>query len=214
MDRRRFLKVAATGAVGAAALSIAGCETAGVMTPGQLEGAVAEDSSLPEIEWQMATSWPPALDTIFGGAETVAKRVEAMTQGKFKIDARAAGELAPGLEVLNVVEQGAVPIGHTASYYYVGMRTARRLTAFDHRHSQVDADRLLETPQARLYASEVVTLALLYALTGKGNRAFWRWLTRDYRPLFPNLPCRTRLFRLFNSHRYLIGEFLGGGLRH
>ena len=120
MDRRRFLKVAATGAVGTAALSIAGCETAGVMTPGQLEGAVAEDSSLPEIEWQMATSWPPALDTIFGGAETVAKRVEAMTQGKFKIDARAAGELAPGLEVLNVVEQGAVPIGHTASYYYVG----------------------------------------------------------------------------------------------
>ena len=34
--------------------------------------------------------------------------------------ARAAGELAPPLEVLNVVEQGAVPIGHTASYYYVG----------------------------------------------------------------------------------------------
>ena len=62
--------------------------------------------------------------------------------------------------------------------------------------------------QARLYASEVVTLALLYGLTGKGNRAFWRWLRRDYRPLFPNLPCRTRLFRLFNSHRYLIGEFL------
>jgi hypothetical protein len=51
MDRRRFLKVAATGAVGAAALSVAGCETAGVMTPGQIEGAVAEDSSLPEIEW-------------------------------------------------------------------------------------------------------------------------------------------------------------------
>ena len=120
MDRRRFLKVAATGAVGAAALTVAGCEQAGVMAPGQLEGAVAEDSSLPEIEWQMATSWPPALDTIFGGAETVAQRVEAMTQGKFKIEARAAGELAPGLEVLNVVEEGAVPIGHTASYYYIG----------------------------------------------------------------------------------------------
>ena len=62
--------------------------------------------------------------------------------------------------------------------------------------------------QARLYPSEVVTLALLYALTGKGNRAFWRWLTRDYVPLFPNLPSRTRLFRLFNSHDYYIGEFL------
>lgn len=62
--------------------------------------------------------------------------------------------------------------------------------------------------QAHLHPSEVVTLALLFALTGKGNRAFWRWLTRDYRALFPNLPDRTRLFRLFNSHRYLIGEFL------
>ncbi len=81
---------------------------------------MADDASLPTIEWQMATSWPPALDTIFGGAQTVADRVAALTQGKFIIEARAAGELAPGLEVLNVVEEGAVPIGHTASYYYVG----------------------------------------------------------------------------------------------
>jgi len=55
--------------------------------------------------------------------------------------------------------------------------------------------------QAKLYPSEVVTLALLFALKGVGNRAFYRWLARDYRPLFPNLPERTRLFRLFNSHR-------------
>jgi hypothetical protein len=67
---------------------------------------------------------------------------------------------------------------------------------------------ILKHSQAKLYPSEVVTLALLYALSGKGNRAFWRWLNRDYRALFPKLPCRTRLFRLFNSHDYLIGEFL------
>jgi hypothetical protein len=63
-------------------------------------------------------------------------------------------------------------------------------------------------PLANLYASEVVTLALLYALKGAGARAFWRWLVRDYRPLFPNLPDRTRLFRLFNSHRHHIDRFL------
>jgi len=63
-------------------------------------------------------------------------------------------------------------------------------------------------PLARLYASEVVTLALLYALKGAGPRAFWRWLIRDYRPMFPNLPDRTRLFRLFNSHRHYIDRFL------
>lgn len=62
--------------------------------------------------------------------------------------------------------------------------------------------------QAKLYPSEVVTLALLYALSGKGQRAFWRWLTRDYRPLFPHLPDRTRLFRLFNSHRHYVDLFL------
>ena len=51
-------------------------------------------------------------------------------------------------------------------------------------------------PEARLWPSEVVTLGLLHALQGGGNRAFYRWLTRDYRVLFPQLPERTRLFRL------------------
>jgi TRAP-type mannitol/chloroaromatic compound transport system substrate-binding protein len=120
MKRREFLGLAAKGAVGAAALGLAGCQQAGVAPAGQVQQAVAENPSLPEVKWQMATSWPLALDTIFGGAQVVGERVAAMTGGKFTIEPRAAGELAPGLEVLNVVEQGAVPIGHTASYYYVG----------------------------------------------------------------------------------------------
>lgn len=62
--------------------------------------------------------------------------------------------------------------------------------------------------QANLYRSEVVTLALLFALKGVGNRAFYRWLVRDYRGLFPNLPERTRLFRLFKSHRHWTRCFL------
>jgi len=40
-------------------------------------------------------------------------------------------------------------------------------------------------PEAHLWPSEVVTLGLLHALKGGGNRAFYRWLTRDYRALFP-----------------------------
>ena len=40
-------------------------------------------------------------------------------------------------------------------------------------------------PEARLWPSEVVTLGLLHALKGVGNRPFYRWLTRDYRALFP-----------------------------
>ena len=51
-------------------------------------------------------------------------------------------------------------------------------------------------PEAHLWPSEVVTLGLLHALKGVGNCPFYRWLTRDYRALFPRLPERTRLFRL------------------
>ena len=43
-------------------------------------------------------------------------------------------------------------------------------------------------PEAHLWPSEVVTLGLLHALKGAGNRAFYRWLTRDYRALFPAAP--------------------------
>jgi hypothetical protein len=54
----------------------------------------------------------------------------------------------------------------------------------------------------------VVTLGLLHALKGVGNRPFYRWLTRDYRALFPHLPERTRLFRLFKTHQDWTQVFL------
>src|SRR5215212_1646949 len=63
-------------------------------------------------------------------------------------------------------------------------------------------------PEAHLWPSEVVTLGLLHALKGVGNRPFYRWLTRDYRPLFPRLPERTRLFRLLKTHQGWTQVFL------
>lgn len=62
--------------------------------------------------------------------------------------------------------------------------------------------------QANLYPSEIVTLGIMFALKGVGNRAFYRWLERDWRPLFPKLPERTRLFRLFKTHRAWTASFL------
>src|SRR5499427_2741814 len=63
-------------------------------------------------------------------------------------------------------------------------------------------------PEALLWPSEVVTLGLLHALKGGGNRPFYRWLTRDYRALFPRLPERTRLFRLLKTHQNWTQVFL------
>lgn len=135
MNRREFLDLAGKGAVGAAALSLVGCAgqqatstaTAVAEKAAEIAQETASDSALPTLDWQMATSWPLALDTIFGGAQVFADRLLKLTSGKFKVTPRAAGELAPGLEVLNVVEQGAVPIGHTASYYYIGKSPATAL---------------------------------------------------------------------------------------
>ncbi len=134
MKRRDFLRLAAQGtAATVVTVGLVGCrqqatpaaETGAPQTPieereQELTEVIAQDTGLPEIEWQMATSWPLGLDTIFGGAQVFAERVAAMTGNKFRISPRAAGELAPGLQVLDVVAQGAVPIGHTASYYYIG----------------------------------------------------------------------------------------------
>ena len=62
--------------------------------------------------------------------------------------------------------------------------------------------------QARLFPSETVTLGLLFALKGVGNRAFYRWAERDLKPLFPHLPERTRLFRLLAAHKDWTQRFL------
>ena len=121
MNRRTFLSSMATKAAGGVVMGVAaGCGMSATPAVQEPSEAVAQESGLPEISWQMATSWPVALDTIFGGAQVFAERVSAMTGGRFKIEPRAAGELAAGTQVLDVVSQGAVPIGHTASYYYVG----------------------------------------------------------------------------------------------
>ena len=63
-------------------------------------------------------------------------------------------------------------------------------------------------PDAKLSPSEVVTLALLCAIKGGGARAFSRWLTRDDLPLFPHVPERTRLARLFKTHTAWTTRFL------
>jgi hypothetical protein len=63
-------------------------------------------------------------------------------------------------------------------------------------------------PEATLSPRAVVPLALLVAVKGGGMRAFSRWLTRDYAPLFPQVPERTRLARLCKPHTAWTARFL------
>ncbi|ACI93649.1 periplasmic mannitol-binding protein [Afipia carboxidovorans OM5] len=102
MKRRDFLKVTAAGAA-----------TAAVASP-----AIAQSS--PEIKWRLTSSFPKSLDTIYGGAELMAKQVAEMTDNKFQIQVFAAGEVVPGLQALDATSNGTVEMCHTATYYYVG----------------------------------------------------------------------------------------------
>ncbi|NRR32238.1 TRAP transporter substrate-binding protein [Oxalobacteraceae bacterium] len=102
MERRSFLKKTAVGA-GAAAIA-----------------APALAQALPNIKWRLASSFPKTLDTIFGACDKFTKRVAELTGGKFVISSFAAGEIVPGLQVLDAVQAGTVEMGHTPSYYYFG----------------------------------------------------------------------------------------------
>ena len=103
MKRRDFIKV--TGLAAAGVTTIA---------------APAIAQSMPEIKWRLTASWPKSLDTLYGGAEMMAKVVGEATDNKFQIQTFAAGEIVPGLQVLDAVQNGTVEMGHTASYYYFG----------------------------------------------------------------------------------------------
>ncbi|MFZ5483593.1 MAG: TRAP transporter substrate-binding protein [Pseudomonadota bacterium] len=113
MQRRDFL----TGAsAGLAASALAAC--------GGKQEAAPATGELPTVRWRLASSYPKSLDTIYGAAEVMAKRVEAITQGRFQIRVYAGGDIVPGLQVLDAVQQGTVECGHSASYYYVGKNMA------------------------------------------------------------------------------------------
>ena len=102
MERRSFLKKAGVGiAAGAVAMP-----------------AIAQNA--PTIKWRLASSFPKSLDTIYGGAEHMAKRVSEATGGKFQIQVFAAGEIVPGPGVLDAVKDNTVEMGHTVSYYFYG----------------------------------------------------------------------------------------------
>ena len=108
MQRRRFLAQAA-GAAGA------GLATVGMP-------AIAQ--SAPAVRWRMSTSWPKSLDTIYGSAEDLCKRVAQLTDGKFEIRAFPGGELVPAAQNMDAVSNGTVECNHVLSTAYIGKNTA------------------------------------------------------------------------------------------
>ena len=76
--------------------------------------------SMPTINWRMTSSFPKSLDTIYQGGPSLAKFVSEMTDKKFNIQVFSAGELVPGLQALDAVQNGTVECCHTYPGYYIG----------------------------------------------------------------------------------------------
>jgi TRAP-type mannitol/chloroaromatic compound transport system substrate-binding protein len=102
MDRRKFI---ALGTGGAAATALA---------------APAIAQSTPTIRWRMTSSFTKSLDITYGAGETFAKYVSDLTDGKFVIQQFAAGEIVPGLQALDAVQNGSVDAAYTGLLFYVG----------------------------------------------------------------------------------------------
>ncbi len=101
MDRRSIIKNAGI---------------AGVLAAGAAPAVHAQAA----IRWRLASSFPKALDTIFGAADVFAKKVGEMSGGKFTITTHAGGELMPAFGVVDGVQNGTVEMAHTAPYYFFG----------------------------------------------------------------------------------------------
>lgn len=106
MDRRSFLTKATVGGVAAA-----GAATLAAPVVAQ---------SMPKVTWRLTSSFPKALDTIYGAAEVLSKRISEATDGNFQIQVFPAGELVPGLQAADEVTAGNIEACHTVGYYYWG----------------------------------------------------------------------------------------------
>ncbi len=104
MKRRRFLASAglATGAVATLAAP-----------------AIAQ-APLPSIKWRLQSSYPKSLETLYGTCVYLADLVSQATEGRFKLELFAAGEIVPALQVADAVGSGTVEMGQTGSYFDIG----------------------------------------------------------------------------------------------
>jgi TRAP-type mannitol/chloroaromatic compound transport system substrate-binding protein len=106
MDRRSLIKNAGI---------------AGVLAAGVAPAVHAQET----IRWRLASSFPKALDTIYGAAETFSKLVSEMSGGKFQISVHPGGELMPPIAgMVDNISKGTTEMVHTAPYYFFGVNDA------------------------------------------------------------------------------------------
>jgi TRAP-type mannitol/chloroaromatic compound transport system substrate-binding protein len=105
-QRRKFLKGAAVAATGAA-----------------IAGFPMIARAQQKFSWKMTSAYPKGAPFYMdgpGSATDLAKRIDAMSDGRLKIQVYGAGELIPALEGFDAVRSGTVEMNHANSYFWTG----------------------------------------------------------------------------------------------
>ena len=98
-------------------LFVRGAGLAGVLAAGTAPAIVHAQANL---RWRLTSSFPKALDTLFGVNDIFAAKVKELTGGKFVITTHAPGELVPAFGVVDAIQAGTVEMANTAPYYFFG----------------------------------------------------------------------------------------------
>lgn len=115
IERRKFLKSAAIGTIGAGTI-LNGCAENNNESPAIISGK--------KYEWKMVTTWPPHFPLLGEYADKISKWIEEMSEGRLKIQVYGGGELVPPFEAFDAVSQGIAEMGHGAAYYWAGKSPA------------------------------------------------------------------------------------------
>jgi TRAP-type mannitol/chloroaromatic compound transport system substrate-binding protein len=102
MKRRRFLQAASIG----------------LATGSFAKPAISQLA--PQVHWRLVSGFPRVLDTLYGASDAFARYCSELTDGKFRIQTFAAGEIIGPFQAFDAVSIGTVEMIHTSGNYYVG----------------------------------------------------------------------------------------------
>ena len=108
-DRRRFIARASGVAAAAAAAAISDAPS-----------VIAQ----PKVQWRMSTAWPSSLDVMQGSAEKLAKVVEEMSGGRFRIEVYPGGQIMPPFACFDAASKGTIEAFMAIPYYWPAKEAA------------------------------------------------------------------------------------------
>jgi hypothetical protein len=73
-----------------------------------------------ERSFRLTSSFPKSMTDVYAPSEQIVREIELTTSSKLKLGLFAAGEIVPGLQVLDAVQNGTVELGWTIGAYYFG----------------------------------------------------------------------------------------------